>query len=359
MAFKSIWGDMDFGADKKIEKVEVPTEDPKDGEETPEGSEEEEEEEEAPEGAAEDPKKKEDAEEGEDPEEEDYDFSDDDVSKAYTMLEEQGILQLGEDDEVEPTPEGLGSLVKKAIRDGIQEKLAATPEAVKNLYAHLEAGKPIEDFELKAPPAPWADVDEDDEEVQRRAVRQFLLNTGVDEADVDEELDDLIAEGKLGKKAKVALPALVKLEEKEKSRAAKEKEDAAKKAEKAAQEEIDSIKSSIDDIKEIANFKLTDKRKEDFKKYLFDVNPKSGKTQFLENMANEDRKLKIAFLDFIEYTEDDVKKEVGTEMSKNRKKRLAKFSRKTPSNSNGARTVKKQKTTKKLNIPSMFSAPKK
>ena len=76
-----------------------------------------------------------------------------------------------------------------------------------------------------------------------------------------------------------------------------------------------------------------------------------------ENMSSEDRRMNIAFLDFVDYTKADLKKEVQTEVTKTRKKKLTRYSDKGVRGSNSSKSV----TTKtdvnkgKVVFPSMFS----
>jgi hypothetical protein len=378
MGFKAFWGDMNFGDDKissqpleidkkneveasskvniKLEKAAEGFADDDDDEvddkgDGIKGSKEEEEEEE------EDSKGKKPEEEEE--EENKIEFSEEDIDKSFLILDSQGILDLDDDADLDATPEGIAEAVAMTVRRKVDAELASAPEAVKNLYNHLKSGKPIEDFDFVAPPEAWSEMNEEDEDNQRTAVAEFLILQGVDPEDVDEEIEDIIAAGKLGKKSEIAFKTLIKKEETDKESAKTAKSESQRKASETAQKEIEDIKKKIDETTTMANFKMTDARKQEFKDYLFKENKKSGKTQFQENMHSEDRKLKIAFMDFIEFTQDDMAKEIASDLTKERAKKLTRFKNTRTANTNSSvQTVANQKKANKgtLKIPNIFSA---
>jgi len=291
-------------------------------------------------------------------EEEEYEFSEDDVSKAYTMLEEEGILEIGEDDEFESSPKGLGDAVAVTIKKKVDKIINSLPPEVHELYQHLRMGKPASEFTASTAQASWEDLDITDEDNQRKAMLQFLINNGSTPEEAKEEIEDLEVAGKLEDKADRAHKALVRKETKDKE--AQDKAKAAKEAAniKARQEEIDGIKQEIDSLDEIAGFKLDDERKQEFKDYLFKVNPRTNKTQMQENMGNEDRRMTLAFLDYVNYNRLDMEKAVATDLTKKRKKKLSKYSDKNLKTSSGTKTVKapEKNRNKQIKFPSIFSS---
>ena len=378
MAFKAFWGDMNFGegsstgapleVDKKNSagssaKVNVKVD--SEEEEITTSKKEEEEEEEEDEGgrtptastdsketpSSEDKDKDKDRKEDED---EKLDFSEDELEKAFQLLDSQGILELDDDVELDATPEGIAEAVAMTIRKKVDAEFAGAPDAVKGLYNHLRAGKAIEDFDFVSPQDAWSEMNEEDEDNKKMAVAEFLILQGVDPEDVDEEVEDLLSSGKLDKKAELAFKTLIK-----KEGADKVAKTEAKAASDKADKEIEDIKSKIDSSTSMANFKMTAERKTAFKDYLFKENKKTGKSQFQENMNSEDRKLKIAFMDFVEFTQDDITKELSTNMTNTRAKKLTRFRNSRSDNKNSsAQTVTTGKDAKKgnLKIPGIFSA---
>lgn len=287
-----------------------------------------------------------------------FEPTEDDVSKAYEMLEVEGVLNLGEDDELEPTPKGLADAVAITIRKGIQEQLQQTPEEVKQLFTHMSKGGKFSDFVPQVKHT-WAEMDRENADNKEDAVYEFYKNQGLNDEEIGEEIKDLRESGKFDRKADLAFKSLVTKDQErlEKLKADKKaKADAA--AEKAAAEKATNEKM-IDDLDEIAGIKLDKTKKESFKKYLFSPKARSGKTQAQENLFSEDRRLRILFLDFMDFNKDDIVKEVTTELTKKRSKRLSRYSDKGARTVNSSRSVRSanDKDAKKISFPSIFAGP--
>lgn len=286
-------------------------------------------------------------------------FSEEDAEKAFALLDAQGVLNIDDDEEFDATPEGIAGAVAASIRKGVEDSLANAPEAVKKLYLHLTSGNDESTFVFPDPPIKWADVDQEDEDVKKDAVEEFLRMQGLTDDEIEEELEDIISSDKLDKKASLAFKALEKRDEETEAKKAQQKSAAEQARIKAVEEEIKKVKEKISSIDEIAGFKMTDKRRAEFENYLFKVDKKTGLTQLQKNMQDEERKLKIAFLDFVEFNKEDIKTEVNTEVVTDRKRKLSRQTRRGVANTNSSVTVAKDKNTSgKLVIPSIFSAPR-
>lgn len=286
--------------------------------------------------------------------EEGYEFSEEDISKAYTMLEEEGVLEIGEDDEFEATTKGLGDVIASTIRTRVNETIDRLPSEVKELYMHLQKGEDASTFK-PSKSIKIADLDVEDEGTHKEILTKFYANQGMTPEEIEEEIGDLETLEKLESKAKTAHKALVRLEESNDEKNAKALAQQEKDNAKNRADEIQGIKDSIDTIQELAGFPLDEEKRANFKKYLFDVNPRTNKTQMQENMNNEDRRMTLAFLDFVNYTKADLDKEVATQLTKKRKKKLVKFTDKNVANKNNSRSVTEpKKNTGKVVFPSIF-----
>jgi len=284
-------------------------------------------------------------------------FSDDDIAKAYTMLLDEGVLELDEADEFEQSVSGIGDAVAATVRNKLKAEIAAIPPVVQDFYAFVMEGKDPKSWQVPTQ-MKWADADLTDVEVQKASLKALYLDQGMTEEDADEEIQDAIAADKLEKKAAIAVTALVKKDEELEAKKAKA-EEAQRELEKKKQlKEIADIEKSIDDADEYAGFKLDEKKKQAFKDYLFKVNPRTGKTQLQENMANPDRKMTVAFLDFVNYTKADLEKEVADGLTRDRKKKLARFTDKNLGNKNSSQTVTTNvnKNKGKIKFPTIFGA---
>ena len=217
MSFKSIWGDIDVAADKIIPAKEEEKVKPEDTSKKGSENQEEEQEEEEEEGKGKpegddtppaDPKPKK-----EDENTTPTTYSEDDLNKTFELLDSQGVLDLDDEEEIDATPEGIASAVAASIRKGIQKELSSVPDAVRDLFNHIKEGKSASDFHLKDDVELWSEMDDEEEENQKLAVMEFLLSQGVDQEDLEEELEEIVEGGRLEKKAAIAFKALIKKDE--------------------------------------------------------------------------------------------------------------------------------------------------
>jgi len=361
--FKTFWGDMAVTGKVTDAPKDDKKEDPKKGEtvDDPKGEEVKDVKEKPEEPEKE--KKGEDAGDDQDKGdgEPEYEFTEDDISKAYTMLLEEDVLEAEEDQEFEGTTTGLADAVAATVQSKLKKEIAAIPEVVQEFYSHVINGEDPSSFTPTQAETMWDEYDISEEAAQEATLRALYKSQEMTEEDIEEEIEDIKAADKLEKKAEIAKNTLAKAQKTRIANTAKAKEQATKDAEKAALKEVDDIKKSIDDMKEIAGFELTDKRKTAFKDYLFKVQPRTGKTQMQDNMADKDRRMTIAFLDFVNYTKADLAKEEATKLTKQRKKKLVRFSDKNVKNKNSSATVTTDtdnKTKGKLIIPGIFGPQK-
>lgn len=372
--FSSIWGDLEVGS-------VTPASPPDDGKKKPEEEEEvqttktetEEEEEETEESAASGSESGEGSEEEEGSKEkpkdsdkgkgaeDTYEFTDDDVSKAYDILRTEGVLELNDDDleEIENTPQGIADAVAITVRNKMEKEFSAIPQEVRQFYEHMMQGKDPAEFQVQKAFS-WEEADISDDNVKKSALKQLYLDQGMTEQDAEDEVEDVVGSDKYDLKAERAIEVLAKKEAKLKEAQAEQRRKEEKKVQEEQAREIKQIESLIDSADEMAGFKMTDKRKKGFKDYLFKINPRTGKTQMQENMSSEDRKLKIAFLDYVSYTKADLEKEVKNEVTKERKKKLSSYTDKNVSSTNSSRSVEPQKKGSKgsIKFPSIFGTQK-
>lgn len=357
--FPSFWGDIEVGSepapapeDKKVipkAGEDPPKEDPK-----PNPDEEDPTEDPTPPASNEDPE----GGEGDPPkgteEPEGYEFQEDDVAKAYEMLLEEGVLQEDEDDDFDITPAGLADKVGSTVRQMFQKELDSIPPVVNDFYAHVIDGKDPSSFKPTVA-VKWAEFATETEDAQKQALEIFYKGQKMSDADIAEEIEELAASGKLAKKADIAVTALaaqqVEHDKVTTARETKAKADAAK----VREDEIKGIQDRIDSMDEMAGFSLDDKKKKAFKDYLFKANPRTGKTLMQENMASEERRMRIAFLDFMDYNKEDLEKSIKTDLTKTRRKRLTKYTDKNVKNRSGASVTTKTDGKKgKVKFPSIF-----
>jgi len=285
-------------------------------------------------------------------------YDEDEIERAYNLLIDEGVLpEPKEGDEFDISPAGFADATAAAIRQGVANELAAIPDSVQQFYAHVMEGKDPSSFKVNVP-IDWDEINLDIEANKETALMQFYVNQGMTVEDAREEIEDVKAADKLDKKAEIAREALVTLQTANKTAKAERDAKAQAVADKKVNDEIEALKKTIDTSDSIAGFELNEKRRAEFKDYLFKVKPRTGKTQMQENMANEDRRMNIAFLDFVNYNKEDLKKEVTTDLTKTRRKKLTRFSdtRVKGSNSSQSVTTKVDSKKGKVIFPTIFGA---
>jgi hypothetical protein len=293
---------------------------------------------------------------GDPPAEPEYD--EDEIERAYNLLIDEGVLpEPKEGEEFDVSPAGLADGVAASVRSQVAAELAAIPDTVQQYYAHVMEGNDPKAFKPSVP-INWDEINLEEDGNKETALLQFYVNQGMTVDDAKEEIEDVKTAGKLDKKAEVARESLVTVQEANKTAKVEKEAKAKAAADKKANDEIAELKSTIDSSKSIAGFDLDDKRKAAFKEYLFKVKPRTGKTQMQENMASEDRRMNIAFLDFVNYNKEDLKKEVTTDLTKTRRKKLARYTDKGVTGSNSSKSVTTKVDTKKGKVafPTIFGS---
>ena len=356
--FSSFWGDFSVN-EENIQKVETPpkTEDdtqdpPKGGDDTPPNNTLSAQD--PPQGG--NPKPSQEDEPGGSDEDIDIEMSEEDAERFFNVLETEGVLDIGDDDEFESSGKGIADMVATTVRNKVAKELQNIPTQVAEFYQHVKAGGSYQDFVPQTLETDWNEIDLDNEQNQVLAMRQFLALQGLDGEEIAAEIDELVESGKIEARSRKATAALAKKQEKDKAVA----EDAARERAKAdaekVQNEIDNISKFIDESEEIAGFKLDDARRQGFKDYLFKKNNRTGKTQMQSNMSDEDRRLRIAYLDYIDFNKETMEADVKTKLTRKRKKALSRH--KDPNLAGGGRQSvqhkKSKNDVKKIAFPDIF-----
>ncbi|KKM03700.1 hypothetical protein LCGC14_1771770, partial [marine sediment metagenome] len=178
-----------------------------------------------------------------------YEYTTDDVSKAYTMLIEEDVLKAPDsDDDFEGTPSGLADAVSATVQSKLKEEIAAIPPVVQEFYAHVMGGKDTSSFIASKAETVWEDFDINEQANQEIALRAMYKNQEMSDEDIDEEIEDIKAGEKMEKKAEVAKATLTKLQIKTNAAKVTAKETAEAKTESDHKDEVKRIKGEIDGI---------------------------------------------------------------------------------------------------------------
>ena len=182
-------------------------------------------------------------------------------------------------------------------------------------------------------------VGEDNIHNQKLVVKQLLERMGDDPEDVEERIKNYDESGILEREAKLAQKKLIKLHEQDKVNLIKQQEIAKENRIKAEEQYWNDVKTSIKTSKDIAGIPLNEKQKDEFTKYLT-VKDRQGLTQYQKDLqADKEIALKLAFASFSKFDFSKVKATAKTEVVKDVKKALSRF---TDAN---AQTQQKSKNT--------------
>lgn len=177
-------------------------------------------------------------------------------------LAEEGVITGFEEGEFEQLVKDMGpvealiELNKRTIADQVDAYKNSLTAEQRDVLEAIEQGVPLDQYlQSKAKAASYASIDEEqlgeNEDLQKNLIRNFLYSKGYKKEEVEEELKDIDALGKLETKAKTALNSLKTYEQESLKR---QKEEAAA-AKRAAQEEtkkqLTTLKTTIDGVKEI------------------------------------------------------------------------------------------------------------
>ena len=272
-------------------------------------------------------------------------------------LIEKGILE--EAEELEDSEEGFAKVINKTVEAKVEEWVNEIPEDYRNILDHLRAGGDVNSYVQSRQTIDYDNLDFKNEQVQTALVKAELAQQGHTEEEIEEKLTDLRDLDKMEKEATRAA-RIFSQQQAERIKAADEEIEAKlKKQEDDALKEVEDVSNTIDQMDEIVGFKLTPKRKEAFKKYLFDVD-ENGETEASKASKGMENRIKLYFMDFINYDFSDLQKSVTTKKTKDLSKILSRY--KDDNTKSKGVDVKEQPPvndpdTFELKLPSMFDQP--
>lgn len=311
MSVESLWGDFEEleETQETPKEEEIETETPKEGveEETPKEGEEQ----------IDEPKKgeKEEKEVTKSEEEED------ELSKTFndiaSYLEDEELMFLEEDKTFDSTPEGFKKMLEEnfiSYKNKLEEEFKTKELTIRNEYEKSKAPK-------------ISEMDPSDEYDAIDMLQKYYLETGFTEDEAADKLKQVKELGDLEKEAKIAQRYLGKQELKKEELELKQREEEERYKQKQIEDYISAVKSEIDETEEMSGFKLTNKMKKDFKDYMFKFD-KDGMTEAQKASKDPKRRLKLAFLDFVDYNKKDFEIKAKTELANEYTKKNSRFTSK-------------------------------
>lgn len=233
-----------------------------------------------------------------------------------TALEDDELLFLDPEKEYEGTSEGFAEMMKDNMA-GMQKK---HEDAMKEREAQIR-----KEYEKEKPSV--NDLDTENEKHATAMLNEYYQKTGMEPDEIKDRLAELKDMDFITKEAKVAQRFLAKEEKKEADAKAKADADAIAEEQRKTDDYIAGVKTSIDELEEIADFKLTKKMRSDFKDYLFKEDA-SGMTAARKAAKDPERRLRLAFMDFVDYNKKDFEIKAKTAVTKEFKKKTSRFTSK-------------------------------
>jgi len=280
-------------------------------------------------------------------------------STGYDTLTKDLIASgvLVEPEEIADSVESFNSAITKTVESKFNEWVDEIPEDYRNILDHLRAGGSANTYLQNKQEIDYTNLDYTNENIQTTLVREDLRQQGHTDEEIDEKMTDLKDLEKMEKEAKRA----GKKFETQQTQRIKEYDqsiaDALTAQDVKDQAEVDELAKAIDDTNDIAGFKLTDKRRKAFKKYLFDVDAEGETAASKASNTIEDR-LKMMFMTFINYDFTDLQKSVTTQKTRDLSKFLTRFKdSQTASKGIVVKEEPPEPETQKLHIPSIFDRP--
>lgn len=314
MSLDTLWGSFETTEEPEKPVATIPAEEkPKETEEDLPKEEDvkeksTEEKEDAPEEKKEEPKK-----------EDTPDEASDDITETFNsvsgLLEEEELMYLPEDKEYDGDAKGFADM----MRDNMEAQKKYLEEQFSKKESEIRAS-----YEKASKPS-FSEMDP--EANSEELLTEYYKRTGLEEDEISEKLAELKDLDYLSKEAKVAKRYLSKEEDKENKAAQKEQELREKKKAEEIESYVSGLKAEIDNAEEMAGFKMTNKIKNGFKDYIFKQD-KDGLTQAQKAGKDPNRRLRLAFLDYMDFNKKDFEIKAKTEVSNELKKKTSRFTSK-------------------------------
>lgn len=244
-------------------------------------------------------------EEESDDSEETEDTTGDEFSyKAFlSHLNEEGVVEFEDSEELEDKPDLVYESVKKTIQKGINSYKESLPDEGKKFLSYLEqGGDPKKYVETLQRPLDLDSVDLDNESDQELVMREFLKLSDFSEDEINETIADYKEGLILDKQSKVAAKKLEKVFEKRSQSLLEEQEQIAQQRAEQYNTYVNTVNQTIDTSNAIAGLEITKAEKDSFRKYLL-ARDKDGLTayerEYQENPVQTS--LELAYLKFKKY----------------------------------------------------------
>jgi len=255
-----------------------------------------------------------------------------DLSGFYEALNKE----LGVDDfdvaSVEDGIPGLMGYLKNVVTNTIESEVEEIKSMgngiLGDMYEYLKNGGKVEDFKqvyfdvvnFKELP-----IEGDENEAnQKFAVNEYLKELGYDDDERKEKIESYTSAGLLEKESKTAVKRLAINQDKRQQELIENQTKARQEQEQRVKQYWDNVVETINKSDSLGGLPIPKNKKQEFIKYLT-VRDKDGLTEYQRKTANTEESLKLALASFTGYDYASIKKEVKTEVTKDIKKTISRF----------------------------------
>lgn len=239
--------------------------------------------------------------------------------KAFlSHLNEQGLVQFEDKEDLEDTPEVVYESIKGTIQEGINSYKESIPDEGKRFLTYLEnGGDPKKYIENLQAPLDLAKLDLENESDQELVMREYLKSQDYSTEEINETITDYKDGLLLDKQSKVAAKKLEKSFEKRNENLLKEQEAFAEAQREQYSNYITQINTTIDNSTNLAGLEITKAEKDSFRKYLL-ARDRDGLTSYEREVQENpvQTQLELAYLKFKKYDFGAAKKAGETEATR-------------------------------------------
>jgi hypothetical protein len=226
---------------------------------------------------------------------------------------------------------GLANLIKSNIETKSQRFKNNLPEDAKLFLEALETGKDVREAMLKVSDVKSIEnIDITKEHNQEEVIRQALGFQDYTEEEIEDEIESLRKSGKLEVAAQRQHRFLVKNYKEQLQKQLEEEAKAKQLEESKRQQEAEraymQLKNTVTTVKKLGALEVEDKDREKFLDYISKVNPKTGRTAYVEDIVkDEEAQLALAYYKFKGMTlPNKAEKRAETKVAQDLEKALSK-----------------------------------
>lgn len=235
------------------------------------------------------------------------------------------------ENDYEDSLEGITNFVRDISQNAAEEQLAGLfeqfPEVQQHLDYVLSGGESREFFQKQGQQIDYnsIEVKENDVNMQRAILAQFLQNKGHDTEFIQDTIDTYEDSGRLFSNAEKAKQHLVKFQQEEQQQLMEQQQQAYQQQQQEQQQFWSEVADTIESGNEFAGVRIPDREKSNFFDYISNPVGKGGETQRDLDYQQAGTDIKLA-IDYMLYSGFDlngiIEKKAKTQAAKNLRQRI-------------------------------------